>query len=201
MRLFRPCFFSGWLYPGALFRLKTSEKVLCLTFDDGPDPGSTPELLNILINYNIKAFFFCDGKAAEKYPELVRKIIINGHSIGNHGYNHLNGWKTSTGKYCNDIYCASQFTSDNLLRLPYGRIRFNQFRQLRKQFRIIFWDVMPYDFDKSFSSEKSLAVLNKKIRPGSIIVLHDTQYSTWKYFLKDFIEISISKGYKFAEVI
>ncbi len=201
MRLFRPCFFSGWLYPGALFRLKTSEKVIYLTFDDGPDPGSTSELLDILNNYNIKAFFFCDGKAAEKYPELVRKIIINGHSIGNHGYNHLNGWKTSTAKYCNDFYCASQFTSDNLLRPPYGRIRFSQFRQLRRQFRIIFWDVMPYDFDKSFGAERSLAVLNKKLRPGSIIVLHDTRHSTWKYFLKVFIEISISKGYRFAEII
>ena len=200
MRLFRPCFFSGWLYSGALFRLKRSEKVLCLTFDDGPDPGSTPELLDILNNYNIKAFFFCDGKAAEKYPELVRKIIIKGHGIGNHGYNHLNGWKTSTAEYCNDINRASQFTSDNLFRPPYGRIRFKQFRQLSRQFRIIFWDVMPYDFDKSFGAERSLAVLNKKLRPGSIIVLHDTQHSTWKYFLKDFIEISINKGYKFVGV-
>jgi peptidoglycan/xylan/chitin deacetylase (PgdA/CDA1 family) len=201
MRLFRPCFFTGWLYPGALFRLKRSERSLCLTFDDGPDPGSTPELLDMLNNYNIKALFFCDGRAAEKYPELLRKIIINGHIIGNHGYSHLKGWTTSTDKYCDDINHASEFTSDNLFRPPYGRIRLNQFRRLRRQFRIVFWDLMPYDFDIRFGAEKSLSVLNRKVRPGSIIVLHDTPRSTMKYFLKDFIEISIRKGYKYVVIV
>jgi peptidoglycan/xylan/chitin deacetylase (PgdA/CDA1 family) len=201
MRLFRPCFFTGWLYPGALFRLKRSEKILCLTFDDGPDPGSTPELLDILNKYNVKALFFCDGRAAEKYPELVRKMIINGHIIGNHGYCHLKGWTTSTKKYCDDINKASEFTSDKIFRPPYGRIRFCQFRRLRKKFRIVFWDLMPYDFDIRFGAERSLAVLNKKVRPGSIIVLHDTPRSTMKYFLKDFIEISIRKGYKYVVIV
>jgi peptidoglycan/xylan/chitin deacetylase (PgdA/CDA1 family) len=201
MRLFRPYFFIRWLYPGALFRINTSEKILCLTFDDGPDPESTPELLDILNNYNIKAIFFCDGNAAEKYPELVQQTVRSGHIIGNHGYSHLSGWKTSAGKYCEDINRASEFTSDKLLRPPYGRIRFNQFRMLRRKFRIIFWDIMPYDFDINFGAGRSLAVLNNKLRPGSVIVLHDTPHSTMKYFIKDFIEISIKKGYRFVEVL
>lgn len=198
MRLFRPCFFTGWLYPDALFSLKRSEKSLCLTFDDGPDPGSTPELLDILNNYNIKALFFCNGRAAEKYPELINQIIINGHIVGNHGYSHLNGWTTSTGKYCDDINKASEFTSDKLFRPPYGRIRYSQFRRLRRQFRIIFWDVMPYDFDKSFGAERSLGVLNKKLRPGSIIVLHDNPLSASKIFLNEFLELSKDRGYRFV---
>jgi peptidoglycan/xylan/chitin deacetylase (PgdA/CDA1 family) len=95
MRLFRPCFIAGWLYPEAIFRIRTTEKLLCLTFDDGPDPGSTPQLLDILDKYNIKSLFFCDGRAAEKYPDLIKRMISRGHIIGNHGYSHLDGWRTS----------------------------------------------------------------------------------------------------------
>jgi peptidoglycan/xylan/chitin deacetylase (PgdA/CDA1 family) len=198
MRLFRPCFFTGLLYPGAFFSLKRSEKNLCLTFDDGPDPGSTPELLDILNNYNIKALFFCNGRAAEKYPELVNQIIINGHIVGNHGYSHLDGWTTSTGKYCDDINKASEFTSDKLFRPPYGRIRYSQFNRLRRQFRIIFWDIMPYDFDKEFGAEKAMEILRKKIRPGSIIVLHDTPHSSALEFLNEFLSFSIDQSYRFV---
>jgi peptidoglycan/xylan/chitin deacetylase (PgdA/CDA1 family) len=198
MRLFRPCFFTRWLFPGALFRIDTSEKTLCLTFDDGPDPGSTPELLGILNNYRIKAIFFCSGKAAEQYPELVQQIINEGHIIGNHGYNHLSGWKTSTGRYCNDVYKASVFTSDKLFRPPYGHIRLSQFRCLRKKFIIIFWDIMPYDFDKDFGAANAIEILKKKIRPGSIIVLHDTPDASTLEFIGEFLVYAINKGFRFG---
>jgi peptidoglycan/xylan/chitin deacetylase (PgdA/CDA1 family) len=197
MRLFRPWFFFRSLYPDVISRIKTSEKILFLTFDDGPDPESTPEVLDILNNYNVRAIFFCNGEAAEKYPDLVEKIKETGHLIGNHGYNHLNGWKTSIDKYCDDINRASQFTSGNLFRPPYGRLTINQYRILRKSFRIILWDIMCYDFDRSFDAERSLHILNKKLQSGSIIVLHDTTASTSRTFLKDFIEKSISEGYRF----
>ena len=99
MRFFRPCIISGWLYPDALFRIRTTEKLLYLSFDDGPDPDSTPLLLDLLASYNVKVMFFCNGKAAEKYPDLMDKIMSGGHLIGNHGYNHLNGWITSLDNY------------------------------------------------------------------------------------------------------
>jgi peptidoglycan/xylan/chitin deacetylase (PgdA/CDA1 family) len=201
MGLFRPCFFHRILYPDAIFRIKTSEKILFLTFDDGPDPESTPEVLNILNNNKVRAIFFCNGEAAEKYPDLVEKIKETGHLVGNHGYDHLNGWKTSIDKYCDDINLASHFTSGNLFRPPYGRLTINQYKRLRKSFRIIFWDIMCYDFDRNFGAERSLSILNRKLRSGSIIVLHDTTSSTCNTFLNDFIEMSISNGYRFEVLI
>jgi len=197
MRLFRPGFFAACLYPEAIFRIKTTEKLLYLTFDDGPSPDSTPQILDILDLCNIKAVFFCDGRAAENYPDLIRQITSKGHIIGNHGYNHLNGWKTSTEKYIADIEKAAAFTSDRLLRPPYGRLRFGQYRKLKKNYKIVFWDLMPYDFDASFGNEKSLQVLKNKIRPGSVIVLHDNTKSAAITILKEFLDFVIDDGYRF----
>ena len=198
MRFFSISSLARLIYPDALFRIKTREKILYLTFDDGPDPDSTPELLEILEKHNIKAAFFCDGRAAELYPWLVQKIRGKGHQVGNHGYNHLNGWGTSLRDYCNDVDHASGFTSGKLFRPPYGLLRINQYRRLRNTFKIVFWDVMPYDFDREISPERSLKILNKKIRPGSVVVLHDSHDSAARIFLNEFIEGSVKRGYSFT---
>jgi len=197
MRLFRPGFFACWLYPEAIFRIKTTEKLLCLTFDDGPNPDSTPQILDILDLYNIKAMFFCDGRAAEKYPDLINQITTHGHVIGNHGYNHLNGWETSTENYIADIEKAAANTSGSLFRPPYGRLRFGQYRKLKKRYKIVFWDLMPYDFDASFGSENSLMILKSKIRPGSVIVLHDKTNSAAIKILEEFLAFAVGEGYRF----
>ncbi len=197
MRLIRPCLFSGFLYPDALFRIKTEEKILCLTFDDGPDPGSTPEILSFLDKHSIKAIFFCTGQAAEKFPGLVSEIRNRGHLIGNHGYGHPDGWKSSCNDYLNDINKAADLTSGTIFRPPYGHLRINQYRYLKKSYKILFWDIMPYDFDSKFTPSESLELLKKKIRPGSIIVLHDSPDSNCRHFLKEFIESMVSKGYIF----
>ena len=197
MRLFRPCFIAGWLYNDAIFRIRTGEKLLYLTFDDGPDPESTPEMLDILDKHFVKVLFFCNGKAAEKYPELIALMISKGHIIGNHGYNHYNGWVTPLKKYLEDVNYAASFTSSVLFRPPYGRLRINQYRRLKETFKIVFWDIMPYDFDREFGSEKTLEVLKNKIRPGSIIVLHDSPYSYANKILGEFIGFSAGSGYRF----
>lgn len=196
MRLFRPGLLAGCLYPGALFRIKTSEKRLYLTFDDGPDPVSTIRLLDILRKNEISAIFFCNGEAAEKYPELIHMIRQEGHLVGNHGYSHLNGWRTSAIKYVNDIKRASKLTSDKIFRPPFGRLSFRQARLLRP-YKLILWDVMVYDFDSSFGSEKSHIILKRKIRPGSIIVLHDTASSCANEILDEFILFALGEGYRF----
>ena len=197
MRLFRPCFFARWFYPDALFRIKTTEKILWLTFDDGPDPDSTQVLLDILNKHDVKALFFCSGKAAEKYPDLIDLIKSEGHIIGNHGYNHLNGWETTTVNYLTDIERASSVTSSSFFRPPFGRLSLRQYWKIKGKYKIIFWDLMPYDFDSSFGHENTLQILKRKIRCGSVIVLHDTSRSTATRILEDFIRFSVNEGYRF----
>jgi peptidoglycan-N-acetylglucosamine deacetylase len=173
---------------------------LYLTFDDGPDTDSTPAILKILAMYNIKATFFCSGEAAEKNPELISKILSEGHIIGNHGYSHLNGWKTSIDTYIKDVEKAFPVTSTGLFRPPYGKLTLRQYNKLKRRFRIVFWDIMPYDFDRSFGGENCLKVLKRKIRPGSVNVLHDTKGSAVIDFLEDFLVFSIKEGYRFNSI-
>lgn len=197
MRLFRPGFIAGWLYPEAIFRIRTDEKVLYLTFDDGPDPDSTPELINLLYKYKIKGLFFVDGRAAERYPELVRQLVSGGHIVGNHGYSHYDGWRTSEETYIEDVSRADGFTNSRFFRPPFGRMKIAQYRKLKEKYKIVLWDIMPYDFDKKFGKEKSLHVLKKNIRPGSVIVLHDTPSSVANKFLDEFLTYAINAGYRF----
>jgi peptidoglycan/xylan/chitin deacetylase (PgdA/CDA1 family) len=197
MRLFRPGFLTRCLYPEAVFRIKTTEKVLYLTFDDGPDPVSTPQLLTLLKTHNIKTTFFCNGKAAEEYPELMNQISLGGHQTGNHGYSHLDGWRTGSVKFIKDVIRASDFTSDKIFRPPFGRLSNKQRKRLPKSFKLIFWDIMAYDFDTTFGGVKSLRILQNKIRPGSIIVLHDTVTSCANKIIEEFITYAVSEGYRF----
>jgi peptidoglycan-N-acetylglucosamine deacetylase len=197
MRLYRPFVFAKLLYPEAIFRVKTRENVLYLTFDDGPDPVSTPLLLNILNKNLIRAVFFCLGKAASENPELIKKIKSSGHILGNHGYDHSDGFLSSNHEYLENIRKASSFTSENLMRPPYGRLRRKQYNELKKNYRIIMWDIMPYDFDRDFDSKRALSILKKMIRPGSIIVLHDKQKYFDPDFIEKFIQIAIDLGYGF----
>ena len=200
MRLFRPCFIAGFLYPEAIFRIKTEEKILCMTFDDGPYPDSTPELIALLERHNVKGLFFCDGRAAQRYPDLVDLIIAKGHIIGNHGFSHPDGWRTSTERYEEDILTADAFSNSLFFRPPYGRMKIGQYRKLKERYKIVLWDIMPYDFDTNFGCAKSLQVLKKKIRPGSIIVLHDTPASMANKIIAEFITYAINCGYRFSMI-
>ena len=197
MRFHRPPFFSGRLYPEAIFRIKTTERELCLTFDDGPDPGSTLNLIEILGRKGIPAIFFCNGMAAEKYPSLMEAIRLGGHLIGNHGYKHLNGWITERKRYRQNVTIAAPFTSSKLFRPPHGRLKSGQYLDLRSDYKIMFWDVMPYDFDDHSGGQDSLLILKKMIRPGSVIALHDTISSPVHIILEEFIDYSAEKGFRF----
>jgi peptidoglycan/xylan/chitin deacetylase (PgdA/CDA1 family) len=197
MRLFRPSLFARLFYPEALFRVKTSDKVLYLTFDDGPDSLSTLPMLHVLSKFNAKAVFFCKGKAAFEHPEIMDKIRSEGHLIGNHSYDHPDGFYMENELYFNDIRSAAQFTSGNLFRPPYGRFKVSQYNSLKKTYSIIMWDIMPYDFDDGFGSKRVLKILKRKVRPGSVIVLHDTSTSLALDILPEFLKFAEDKGYRF----
>jgi peptidoglycan-N-acetylglucosamine deacetylase len=197
MRLYRPWIFAPVLYPGAIFRIRTEEKILLLTFDDGPDPCVTPEVLEIIEKHKIKAVFFCNGSASADYPELITRIKSGGHVIGNHGFRHLNGFLTPSTEYIKNTEQADELTSAVLFRPPYGKMRPSQYNKIRKKYRIMMWDLMTYDFDNSLGKVAALELIKKKIRPGSIIVLHDKKGSIVTGYLDDFIRYCVSEGYGF----
>ncbi len=198
IRLYRPLFISQCIYRKALFRLKTRERTLCLTFDDGPSPGSTERILELLGESGIKAVFFCTGSRASSNPGLMNMIRSANHLIGNHGYNHISGFSSGTEDYLKNCTDASKLTSDKIFRPPFGRMKISQYKKLSDMFSIVMWDLMSYDFDRNLGAERSLAVLKKKIRPGSIIVLHDKPESTVQEFLEEFIKYCMKEGYRFV---
>lgn len=198
MRFIRPFPFTRLIYPRALYRLDPDKKELCLTFDDGPSPESTPRIIDILERQRIKAIFFCSGENAEKYPLLVNLLRSEGHIIGNHGYHHIDGWKTNTETYIKNVVRAEKATSSCLFRPPYGRISLLQYNKLIKSYKIVYWDIMSYDFNSRKGPEKVLDILKTKTRSGSVIVFHDKQSSLAATVLNDFIVYASNEGYNFV---
>ncbi|WP_029035785.1 polysaccharide deacetylase family protein [Salinimicrobium terrae] len=174
-----------WIYPRRIWDGPAGEKVLYLTFDDGPVPQVTPWVLEQLGKYNAKATFFCIGENVERYPEIFRQVIKEGHVVGNHTYSHLNGWKTSVEEYIqnslqaretmeNELPQGTEFKNP-LFRPPYGRIKNVQAKRLQQEgFRIVMWSIVSRDYDRTLSPEKCLQNVLNNVRPGSIIVFHDS---------------------------
>lgn len=191
------------LFSNYVWDIPNNENKVYLTFDDGPTPEITEWTLNQLKEYNAKATFFCIGDNVRKYPEIFQKVINEGHCIGNHTFNHLNGWKTSTKKYIeNTKQCFStnnlQPTTHNLFRPPYGKIKPSQSKILRKLgYKIIMWDVISYDFDATISKEQCLENVLKNVKSGSIIVFHDSKkaFTNLEYALPRTLEFLKKKGY------
>lgn len=190
------------LYPSIIWDVPDATQQLFLTFDDGPHPEITPWVLEQLKQYDAKATFFCLGKNAEKYPELIQQIMQEGHRIGSHGYAHLNGWKTNDEVYHSDVVKSIEILLLNnqnkkLFRPPYGKIKKSQLSIINYQFSIINWSLMPGDFDASISSEKCLKRL-LTAKSGDIIVLHENEQSrkhlqySLPLFLKTFSEQKFS---------
>lgn len=156
-----------------IFNIKSNNDIY-LTFDDGPCPEVTPQVLKILDYYNAKATFFCIGKNVKNNPNLYNEIISEGHTIGNHTYSHLNGWKTKKKDYLNDIMKATEYIDSKLFRPPYGRITVNQYLSLRNDYKIIFWNVLTKDYSKKLNPDDVLKRTINNIKPGAIIVFHDS---------------------------
>lgn len=187
------------MYSSALtWRIPPAENEVFLTFDDGPHPTITPFVLDCLRKYNAKATFFCLGKNVQQYQQVYRQVIDEGHRIGNHTHNHLNGWKISDSAYFNDIILARKYIDSTLFRPPYGRISGFQIQQLKPMFKIIMWHVLSGDFDVNLSPEKCLQNVVSNTIPGSIIVFHDSEkaFSRLEYALPKAVDFFAEKGYQ-----
>jgi len=187
------------LFPDLIWERKTNEKVIYLTFDDGPHPDITPQVLEILDEYDSKATFFCVGENVSKFPDTFKSIINNGHRVGNHSYNHISGWKSSNAVYFENIEKAGEIINSELFRPPYGRIAPSQIKLLKKKYSIVMWSVLTYDFDKKVSKEQCLRNSIVKTKPGSIVVFHDSLKSEVNllYALPLFLKHFTEKGYSF----
>lgn len=157
-----------------VWSIPTSAQELFITFDDGPTPGVTDIALDILNKYSAKATFFCLGKNVVEHPKLFQRILDEGHSIGNHSWDHPDGWKTGDLSYLKNALRAGQHIQSRLFRPPYGRITLSQAKALRKKYRLIMWTVLSADFDPAVSPEKCLTNVLSNIDNGSIIVFHDS---------------------------
>lgn len=190
------------LIPGAVWRLPQKEKTVYLTFDDGPIPEVTPWVLDLLKKYNIKATFFCVGDNVRKYPEVFKMVVSAGHSVGNHTFNHLQGFKVRSGKYVENVELADSYIRSNLFRPPHGHLRIRQGTKLSKKFRFVMWDVITRDYNRKLSGEYVLNVVKRYARNGSIIVFHDSikAEENMKYALPRAIEFLLSEGYKFEKI-
>ncbi len=193
------------LYSESIWDIKTKEKNLYLTFDDGPHPLATPYVLEQLKKYNAKATFFCIGKNVKEHFELYKRIIDDGHKPGNHTYNHLNGWKEKDKTYLQNVFEAKKIIDSNLFRPPYGRITKFQLKQLsaeKYKLTTVMWSVLSGDFDKNMSAENCFLNVTRNAKPGSIILFHDSKKSYKKLLdvLPKVLEYFSAKGYKFETI-
>ena len=172
--MINPYHLPQYIIKDTIWRIKNSDKNIFLTFDDGPNPATTPYILDILDKNSIKATFFCIGKNVDHRPTLFDEIIKRGHAVGNHTYSHLKGWRSSDQEYINDINLAAQYIPGNIFRPPYGQMKRSQIKLLRDQYKIYFWSVLSWDFNESLSAKTCVNRVVPKTRSGDIIVFHDS---------------------------
>ena len=192
-------------FPKRIWNIQTDQKEIYLTFDDGPTPEITDWTLKQLKKHQAKATFFCIGKNVIQYPEIFKRCLNEGHTIGNHLYEHENGWKTSTTDYINSVKKTNKLflkydVKTNLLRPPYGRISQQQAIQLTdNDYRLIMWDVLSKDYDKNSTPEKCLNNSVKDLQKGSIVVFHDSikASTNMQYALPKLLEKFSKEGFTF----
>lgn len=193
------------LYNQGIWHIKEHANSIYLTFDDGPHPQVTPFVLDQLKTHQAKGTFFCIGKNVESYPEIFHRILDEGHAIGNHTFNHLNGWKTNNFQYFKNIRKASSLIPSNMFRPPYGRITYAQAAGIQKMFphtKIIMWDVLSGDFDTQLSPQDCLTNVIRESRAGSIVVFHDSEkaFKRLEYTLPRFLNHCKEQGWNLKKL-
>lgn len=174
-------FWLPLVFPKFIWYKSTKEKVIYLTFDDGPVPEATPQVLDCLREFGALATFFCVGENIEKNPEVFHRVLNEGHRVGNHTYHHLNGWKASSEEFLDDVArCQNllnpyrQSSNKPLMRPPYGRLKKKQWQALLEQYEIVMWDVLSGDFSNKVDAGVCLKKSIRHTRSGSIVLFHDS---------------------------
>lgn len=196
------------IYPTRIWEGPKEDKNIYLTFDDGPIPEVTPWVLEMLRKFEAKATFFCIGDNVRKHPEIFRQVVAEGHAVGNHTFNHLNGWKTGTEEYLSNTEKGREIMQQHLekpekirlFRPPYGKIRNRQARALEEQgYQVVMWDVLSLDYDRKLSGKECYQNVIKYAKAGSIIVFHDSLKAekNLKFALPKVLEAYRWKGYSF----
>ncbi len=190
------------MFPSLVWKVDETQKTIYLTFDDGPIPETTEWILKTLQQFNAKATFFCVGDNVRKYPELFQQILDEGHLVGNHTYNHLNGWNTSVDEYIENVEKAAKLIKSNLFRPPRGMIRIDQAQKLLEKYHIVMWNVLSVDYDKDVSPQQCLKNVTSNAKAGSIVVFHDSlkAQQNMQYALPKTLEYYAEKGYHFAKL-
>ena len=190
------------LFKSAVWRFSEANRVVYLTFDDGPIPEVTPWVLSFLKEEGIKATFFCVGENVVKHPEVYQQILRDGHSVGNHTFNHWQGLKKFDRNYFMNIEKASLYIDSDLFRPPHGWLKTTQYIYLKKKYRIVMWDLISCDYDQRIKPEKVLKNVTDFVRSGSIITFHDSLKA--KKNLMKALPLSIKwmkeKGYQFEAI-
>ena len=199
------------LYPSCIWNFPRDIQSIYFTFDDGPHPEATPFVLDTLKQYNAKGTFFCIGKNVAAHPDIYKRILNEGHAVGNHTFDHLNGWKTPDQEYIKNIGDARNYIDSKLFRPPYGRITKFQIRLLtasenvkqKTVFKIIMWDVLSGDFDISSSAEKCVKNVTSNAEAGSIVVFHDSEKAMprMQKALIESLKYFSDKGIKFEAIV
>jgi peptidoglycan/xylan/chitin deacetylase (PgdA/CDA1 family) len=198
----RPLFFLPWLFPSAWWRKKEDQKVVFLTFDDGPVPEVTPEVLAILDQFGVKATFFCVGDNVRKYPELFQEVLRKGHHVGNHTFNHIKGFSWSAKDYLDNVAKAALLIDTKLVRPPHGQLTPALYRALNKHYQVVMWDLITRDYNQAFTPERILRNVQRYVRNGSIVVFHDSLKAKRNVLeaLPESIKFLQQQGYQFKKL-
>lgn len=198
----QPPFLYRAMFTKAHWRINKDEKVVYLTFDDGPIPEATPWVLDTLDKFSVKATFFCVGDNVRKYPELFEEVKRRGHRVGNHTFNHLQGWRTLTKNYLANVAKADKLIQSNLFRPPHGHVRMPQMWFLKRHYKIIMWDVVTRDYNPDLTGDDIINIVKKRTRNGSIIVFHDSVKSIKRLqeSLEGAIQWLLDNGYRFEMI-
>lgn len=188
-------------------RCETKLPLIAITFDDGPDPVLTPRLLDLLKQRGIHATFFLVGKNAAAFPDVVRRIVEEGHEVGNHSWSHP--LLTQLGpesvdsqlRRTHDAIVKACGTAPLLYRPPYGAVRVSQRARIEKAFGYpaILWDVDPQDWQHPRSAQKVYDRIHSQTRPGSIILCHDIHETTVAAMPATLDDLT-ARGFRFATV-